>query len=362
MSKTTVDVDTKTFIRFWLVILGLGLIGLFLWKALTGILIVLTSIFFAVALTPLAKRIDGIDKKRERRNLASITAVILVVVSIVAVISLVGPVVVNETSRFLGSVPEQVNNLLESEEINHFGSSIGIPDLKNQIMLNVKNASQEFIGSLSTLTIDSISAIGNVFTATILIVVLTILFMLQGPAVMDKLWDTISDKNHKASKAWRRVIDRCAEVVSKYVSGQLIVAILDGTIVGISVLVVSLIFSIDMNLAIPMGLIAAFFYLIPMFGPIITAVLVTLLLIPSSLWAAISFLVFYIIYAQIENNLISPKIQGKGLNLPPLLILVAVTIGIYSLGLIGCVIAIPIAGCIRVLVEEYPSLKNPGEE
>ena len=111
-----------------------------------------------------------------------------------------------------------------------------------------------------------------------------------------------------------------------------------------------------------MGLVAAFFYLIPMFGPIITAILVTLLLIPSSLWAGLIFLISYIIYAQIENNLISPKIQGKGLNLPPLLILVAVTIGIYAFGLIGCIIAIPVAGCIRVIIEELPNLKELSEE
>ena len=357
-----IDVDTRTFVRFWLVIIGLGLFGLFIMQAMPGLLIVLTSIFFAVALRPLAKKIDGIDKKKERRSLSSITAVVLVVISILAVIGLVGPVIINETSRFLGTVPEQVNKLLESDEINNFGSAIGIPDLKNQIMTNVKETSQNFIGSLSSFTIDSISTIGSILTATVLIVVLTILFMLQGPEVMDKLWGSLANKDKKTSAAWRRVIDRCAEVISKYVSGQLIVAILDGTIVATSVLVISLLFGINANLAIPMGLIAAFFYLIPLFGPIITAILVTLLLIPNSLWAGLSFLVFYVIYAQIENNLISPKIQGRGLNLPPLLILVAVTIGIYSFGLIGCVIAIPIAGCIKVFVEEYPSLKNPTEE
>ena len=361
MSKT-IDVDTRTFIRFWVVILGLGLIGLFIMQAMTGILIVLTSIFFAVALRPLAKKIDGIDKKKERRSLSSITAVIIVVISILAVIGLVGPVIVNETSKFLASAPEQINNILDSKEIDNFGNAIGIPDLKSQITTSVKDASQNFIGGLSQFTLSSIGTIGSVFTAVILIVVLTILFMLQGPEVMDGLWNSLADKNKNASKAWRRVIDRCAEVISKYVSGQLIVAILDGVVVATSVLIIALLFGISANLAIPMGLVAAFFYLIPMFGPIITAILVTLLLIPNSLWAGLAFLVFYIIYAQVENNVISPRIQGKGLNLPPLLILVAVTIGIYSFGLIGCVIAIPVAGCIKVFIEEYPNLKAISEE
>ena len=361
MSKK-IEVDTKTFIRFWLVILAFGLLGLFIMQAMGGILIILASIFFAVALHPLAKKIDRIDKNKDRKNLSSIMAVSIIVASIVIVISFVGPVVVNETSKFLSSVPEQVNSLLENESINHFGKSIGIPDLGQQIVANVKETSQSFISGLSSFTISSLSAIGNALTAAVLIIVLTTLFMLQGPEIMDKMWGTLSNKNDKAAKIWRRIISRWGDVIAKYVSGQLIVAILDGVVVATSTLIISIIFGINANLAIPMGLVAAFFYLIPMFGPIITAALVTLLLIPNSLWAGVSFLVFYIVYAQIENNLISPKIQGKGLNLPPLLILIAVTIGIYSFGLIGCVIAIPVAGCIKVFIEEYPNLKKLKEE
>ena len=361
MSKT-IDVDTRTFIRFWAVILGLGLVGLFILKAFTGILIVLASIFFAVALRPLAKKIDNIDRSKERRSFSSIMAVLIVVLSILAVIGFVGPMIVNETSKFLSTVPEQVNNLVQNGEIDKFGQSIGVPDLKQQVTTNVKDASQNFVSGISNFTVSSISTIGSILTAIILTVVLTILFMLQGPAVMDELWDALASKNRRASKAWRQVLNRCAEVIAKYVSGQLLVAILDGTVVAVSVLILSILFGFSAVLTIPMGLVAAFFYLIPMFGPIITAILVTLLLLPNSLWAGIVFLIFYVIYSQIENNLISPKIQGKGLNLPPLLILVSVTIGIYAFGLIGCVVAIPIAGCIRVIIEELPNLKESSEE
>ena len=63
------------------------------------------------------------------------------------------------------------------------------------------------------------------------------------------------------------------------------------------------------------------------------------------------------IVAQIENNIISPKIQGDALNLQPVIILCAITIGMYMFGLLGAIIAIPIAGCIRVLVDEYPRIK-----
>ena len=361
MSKK-IEVDTKTFVRFWIVIVGFALIMLFILLAIDGILIVLASMFFAVALSPLARRIDNIDKHKERKNLSSIMAVVIVVSSILITLGLVGPVIVSETSKFIGSVPEQVNNFLSNDEVSRFGESIGIPDFRDQIVTSVKDASQNFFGNFSNFTLNSIGTIGSIFTAVVLIVVLTILFMLQGPDIMDKLWNSLSGKNQQASKVWRRVIERCGDVIAKYVSGQLIVAILDGVVVATTVLIISVLFGLSANLAIPMGLVAAFFYLIPMFGPIITAILVTLLLLPNSLWAGVAFLIFYIVYAQIENNVISPRIQGKGLNLPPLLILVAVTIGIYAFGLIGCVIAIPVAGCIKVFIEEYPEIKKLKED
>ncbi len=99
-------------------------------------------------------------------------------------------------------------------------------------------------------------------------------------------------------------------------------------------------------------------YLIPMFGPIISCGLITILLAFSSPAAGLIFLVFYIVYAQIENNLIAPKLQGNALNLPSALILTAIVIGMYMFGLVGAIIAIPIAGGIKVVVEEWPSLRK----
>ena len=66
------------------------------------------------------------------------------------------------------------------------------------------------------------------------------------------------------------------------------------------------------------------------------------------------------IYQQVENNVISPAVQSRTISLSPLAILVAVTIGIYVFGIAGGIISIPIAGCIKILIEEY--LKNAHKE
>ena len=155
----------------------------------------------------------------------------------------------------------------------------------------------------------------------------------------------------------KRVVARMANVVSTYVSHQAIVAAIDGCASGLIVFVLSLFTNISISLAIPMGMITMLFYLIPMFGQFIGGTLVTLILLFSSPIAAIIFAIIYIIYAQIENNIIAPKIQGSALNLPAVIILVAIVIGMYMFGLLGAIVAIPIAGCIRVLIDEYPNIR-----
>ena len=90
-----------------------------------------------------------------------------------------------------------------------------------------------------------------------------------------------------------------------------------------------------------------------MFGATLAGGLVALLLAINSITAAIVYLIFFIIYQQIENNFISPVIQSKKVELSALAVLVAVTVGLYVSGLVGAVIAIPIAGTIKVFLEDY---------
>ncbi|MBQ3309921.1 AI-2E family transporter [Candidatus Saccharibacteria bacterium] len=352
-----IEVDTKTFIKFWLVILAFVLAGLFIVKAWGGLLIVLIAAFFAIALKPLANKIDQLDKRKQRSSLSSIVAVVLVVLGVTAVVAFAAPVIVNETSRFVGQIPEILSSGLHSNTINNLGKMIGIDNLGEQAITALKDFSNGIVSNLSNLAMTSVTAVGGFLTSAVLTIVLTILFLLQGPALMDEFWAAMSGKNDKRTVVAKRIVDRMAGVVAKYVSGQLLVALIDGAVVATSIAVLSLIFGFSMGLAIPMGLIAVVLYMIPMFGPIITCVLVSLLLFISSPWSGLAFAIFYIIYEQIANNVISPKIQGKGMALPPLVILIAITIGMYTFGLIGTLVAIPIAGCIKVLVQEYPNLK-----
>lgn len=368
MSKT-IETDTKTFIRFWLVPLGIGLVLLFLYSALTGLVIVGVSIFLALALKPLVRRVNnffnrhfGTEKKHQTAS--AVLAYLIVVLVIGGVIAIVGPVVVNETAKFVQQAPEMFEkNFGGWDGINAFGKNIGINNLQHEISNTLTSLSSSILSSFGSDVVASVSGIADVIMKVVLVLVLTLLFLLEGPGIMEILWKSMSDgeDNKKPVSVAKRILARMANVVSTYVSRQVIVAVIDGCASGFIVFCLSLFTNISTNIAIPMGMITMMFYLIPMFGQFIGGSLVTLILLFSSPLAGIIFAVVYIIYAQIENNVIAPKIQGSALNLPAVIILVAIVIGMYMFGLLGAIIAVPIAGCIRVLIDEYPNIRAAGK-
>lgn len=364
MSKV-IETDLKTFVKFWLVPVGVILALIFLNAAREALIVIGLSIFLALALKPLVRRVNnffihhfGTEKKHQTAS--AILAYLIVVIVIGGILAIIGPVVVSETAKFVQHFPEMFEkNFGGWEAINELGRGLGIADLQGEISRAMGELSNNLLGMFSNNLMASVSGIANIMMKVTLILVLTLLFLLEGPALMEKLWKAVEtgEENKKPAAVAKRVVAKMANVVSTYVSHQAIVAAIDGCASALIVFLLSLFTEVGTNIAIPMGLITMLFYLIPMFGQFIGGTLVTVLLFFSSPLAAIIFAVVYIIYAQIENNMIAPKIQGSALKLPAVMILVAIVFGMYMFGLLGAIIAVPIAGCVRVLIDEYPNIK-----
>ncbi len=365
MAKTTVEIDTRSIIRFWLILLTIAGIIFFLYKALTGLVIIGISIFLALALKPLVRKLNKFLGKRlgmeKNHKTASAVLAYSIIVGIFAAIAIiVGPVVVNETSKFVQQLPQTFEEKIGGwQGINDFGKSIGIENLQDQISTSLNDFSKNIFSNLGT----TIGTIGDIGAKGVLVLVLTLLFLLEGSSIMDMLWASLGSRKEDAKPVAvaKRICARMSNVISTYVSHQAIVAMIDGLSVMVFIFILAIIFNFSASLAVPMGLLAAVFYLIPMFGQIISSVLILLVLAFSSPVAAIIFAVVYIIYAQIENNVIAPKIQGDAMRLPAVVILGSMVIGMYMFGLLGAIIAIPIAGCIRILIEEIPNIKAARE-
>lgn len=349
--KVRIEIDTQTFVRFWLVVIGFIFAIFALYLARTALIIVGISAFLALALnTPvnaLARRIPG-----RSRILATAMSFLAIVMLLTVFVIYVIPPITQQTVKLIEQTPNMVQTL--STQWSGVGDLIEQYELQSDVdaaLASMRESVREWASTAGQTVVSGLGSLFMAIASTFLVLVLTFLMLVEGPQWVQRVWK-LYDDNDKMNQN-KRVAERMHRVVSGYVVGQLSVAGIGALTSGLAVYVMSLVFEgIPANLALPTIAITFIFALIPMFGSTIAGILVTILLIVNNLPAAIIFAVFFIVYQQIENNFISPAIQAKYLDLSPLTVLVAVTVGLYLFGLLGGIISIPIAGCIKVLIEE----------
>lgn len=350
--RTRIEIDTQTFVRFWLVVFGFALLALVIYGARSALLLIGTSFFLALALS---RPVGWIASKLPGNNRvgASAIAFLLVVMAASTVIFLVVPPIVDQSAKLANSVPMLVENTQRQwTGLNDIIQQHNLQPQIDQAFDKIRDSIGSWAGTLGQ---GFVTGIGSVitFVTTSLIVLFTTFFMLvEGPVWAKRVWLLYEDQ--AKMKRHERLMGRMYNVVTGYVTGQVTVSAIGGAAAGFAVFIISLFFSeISSSLALPVAAMTFILTLIPMFGATIAGTLAAILLALNNLPAAIIYIVYFFIYQQIENNAIVPAIQAKSLNLSALVIIVAVTTGVLMFGIPGGIIAIPVAGCIKILLEEY---------
>lgn len=352
--RTRIEIDTVTFVRFWLVVFAIGIVGFLLYKAQVGLIILGVSFFLTMALhrpvTWIAKKLPG-----KSRVGATALAYVAVIVVLLSAIVLVVPPIVQQTAKFAQNVPEFVDSASNQwHGLNDIINNYGLQEHVDSALDSVKENAAVWAGNVGQHVVSGVGSFFSFFAAMILVLVLTFLMLIEGPEWMNRVWRLY--KNKEKMQYHKRVTGRMYSVVSGYVTGQLTVSAIGAAAAGLAVFALSFIFPVvDASLAMPTAAITFVLSLVPMFGATIGGIIVGLLLALNSIPAAIAYVIFFIVYQQVENNFISPNIQAKKIDLSALMVLGAVTVGLYMFGVVGGIIAIPIAGVVRVLIDEYLS-------
>ncbi|MDB5162299.1 MAG: conserved rane protein of unknown function [Candidatus Saccharibacteria bacterium] len=357
MKNSTVHIDTRTFVRFWLVVIGLGLAVYLAYTASTALIILGVSLFLALALnapvSQIAKRLPG-----KSRVGATAIAYVAIIALLGAIVFLVIPPVIQQTAKFAQTLPTFVDTATKSWD--GLRGVIDQYNLQPQVDSAVNSIKDSAAGWASNVGKSVVTGIGSLFFFVIslfLVLVLTFLMLIEGPKWMSQIWNLYSNK--KRMETHKRILGRIYGVIRGYITGQLIVSTIGATLAGFTIFVLSLIFpALPANLAMPAVAVTFTLSLIPMFGSTIGAVIITILLAFSSLPAAIVYVIYFVVYQQIENNFIAPHIQARKNELSALAVLASITIGLYMFGIVGGIIAIPIAGTIRVLIDEHLVLRK----
>jgi predicted PurR-regulated permease PerM len=347
-----IDIDTRTFVRFWLVVIGFVVAALAIYSASAALAIIGSALFLAIALSP---PVNYLAKTLPSNSRVTSTAIsyLAVLTFLGVIIFLVIPPIVEQTAKLAQTIPALIDSATEQQSsINQFINNYNLRDQANSIIDSIKSSSSKIASGMGSELIVGIGSVFSIITSGILVIVLAFLMLVEGPDWLNKLWSIYNDKSRM--EFHRNILIRMYTVVTSYVIGQLSVSAIAGVVAGAAVFVLSLIFTeIPLNLVIPTIAIVFVLSLIPMFGAMIGAAIMSVILGLNNISAAVFFLIFFILYQQVEANYISPKIQSKRINLSALAILIAVTIGLYLFGIAGGIISIPVAGCINILAEDY---------
>ncbi len=350
--RVHIDIDTKTFVRFGLVVLAF-VVGITALIHLQGPLtLIAISLFLALALNPpvnwIANHFPG---KKTNRFAGTAAAYMLVITVLAGLLIVVIPPVVQQSSKFAQTVPSLVDQVVDKRDVlNDFLAQYGLEGQVDKAIEDVKSQASSLAGKVGGSLVNGVRATLAGVVNILFVLVLTFLMLLEGPSWIKRVWDLY--ENPDRLERHRALVSRMYRIVTGYVNGQLIVASIGSVCVLVVILILSAIFPLPANLAIPLAVIAFIGALIPLVGTTIAAVFISLILALNSLPATLVFIVYFIIYQQIENNLISPVVQSKAVELSALTVLVSILIGISLFGLLGGLLAIPVAGCIRVFVND----------
>ena len=234
-------------------------------------------------------------------------------------------------------------------------------DVISSQMDTIANFIQSFITGLFGGIADFVISLGsNIFTFVIAIT--CSIYVIASHEFFSSIWDKfffMVFRGKKSGIVLRRALGIIKTTFGKYIHGQLIEA---SIVAVLSTIVLSI---IGVEYSIVLGIICGIFNLIPYIGPFIgIAITAIFTLFSGELWMIVAVIISLVIVQQIDCNILCPKIVGDIVGLHPALVLIAVTIGGNMNGLLGMIIAVPIAASLKTLIADWFStyMKEDYEE
>jgi len=320
-----------------------ALISLTLLRALAGasqvFVLILISLFFAAGLNPAVEFF-------QRRGLKRGPAVALIVTLVLALVGLfswiVIPPMVDQLNLFVRNAPELVSNLKNNSTINNLNQHFGIVDLI-QKKLNSSIHDGQFVISAFGGVVGVGKAVLSGAVSLLTLLVLTLYFTASLPQVTNVAYRLvpISRRARVASLA-----DAIIGRVGAFVASQATVAV----IAGIFALILGTILHIPYTT--PVAVLVFVCGLVPLIGHFLGCTVFTLIALTKSPFTALIVFVSYVLYVQVENYLVMPRIMKKSLAMPGLVTILAAMLGTSLLGLVGGLLAVPVAAAIMLILEE----------
>ena len=255
------------------------------------------------------------------------------------------PPIVNEISDVATNAPEYVQDVEDyvndNETLQDLNEKYDITEKLTEEAEKLPSKAGDAAGVLRDI---GFGLVGSIF-AGVTILILSIFMVSTGPRWIDAF---VRAQRPEHADRIERTLQRIASAVGNYVGG----ALLQATIAGLSAFIMLTILGVPF--AGPLAVVYFLFDLIPVVGATIAGFLVALVTVFVNFpIALIVWVLFAIVYQQVENYLIQPQIQKRATRIEPFVVIVAVLFGSTLFGILGALLAIPTAASLQIAIHEY---------
>jgi predicted PurR-regulated permease PerM len=335
------DASIRSILRICLVVVAVIITAYLVYLLQEPISWLVIAAFVAIAVSgPIA-----ILSRHMRRGLAIASVYGMLIAFPVILLVLLLPPLVSQAEDLVNNLPQYAADVTEFVNENETLSSLNEDyDITGTLEEEAQKLPEKIGDATQTLSDIGVGLIHSIF-AVVTILILSI-FMVSGGAKWIEQFLDNQEPEH--AERLRRAFEHIASAIGGYVGGALVQATIAGVV---SFVVLSI---LGAPFAGALALIMAFGDLIPVVGATLAAVLVgVVLLFVNFPVALIVWIIFAIVYQQIENYVIQPQIQGRAVAVQPIVILVAVLFGSTLFGVVGALLAIPTAASIQIAVKEW---------
>jgi predicted PurR-regulated permease PerM len=340
------DLSVRQVVRLVMIIVcvALALYLVYLLRRPIGWL--LAAMFLTIALSG---PVNVLNRKMKRGFAITLVYLGLLLVPFLLA-ALVVPPLVSEVSKLADNAPKYAKDVTDFVEENDRLQKLNKDyDITGKLQEQAEKIPAKLGDAAGTVRDVGIGIVNSVFTV-VTILILTAFMLGSGRRWVDAGLRQLPEER---AQSLRRVLDRSSKAIANYVAGALFQAATAGVL---SFLVLKL---LGVSFAAPLAILIFFLDLIPLVGATIGAVLVGVVtLFDNFPTATIIWIIWSIVYQQLENNLVQPRIQQRAVNVHPFVIIVAVLFGSTLLGVLGAIVAVPVAATIHIAVREYSVVKR----
>jgi len=342
MQQMRIQITTATLLK----IVGVGLLLYFLYRVWWILMILFVALIFAALIRPFA---DALKKYRLPRGLA-VTIVYVVIFGVVGLaVTLLTPVIAEDLPQLVHNMEGYWVELGENENVQRVVEGV-VSTQQTLVDIGLSRQEEGIVSGATAGIFTTVTGIfGGLFT-TILVLVITFYLVVQDDPLKKIMRSVVPDEHvARATSLLRKINNK----LGAWMRGQLLISFIVGmtVFVGLSALRV--------KYAAVLGLLAALLEFVPYLGPILA--LIPALFLGFSQGGAITaffVLILYIVIQQVENHILVPKIMQKAVGLNPVVSIVAILIGAHLSGIVGALLAIPVATALSVFIKDVLEKKS----